>query len=178
MAVEAVNRLKELERSFAKECAELFDPIFRYVRASVRSSQDAEDLTQDVFARALAMRHRFVGGDLGAWLYRMARNRVAMHYRRADVEARGKQVLELGASSAATVDPEQTAAVAESREAMYQAIEELQPLEQEAIRLKFSKSFQNVQIAEMLGVTPGHLGVLLHRALRKLRIALEGQGHE
>lgn len=183
---EGRESMLEAEDSFTKECMAFFDPIFRYVHASVRSMQDAEDLTQDVFVHAIATRDRFVQGDLRAWIYCIARNRVSSYYRRRGVENEGQRMLKLewtrtggrmGEAEEVRNEPDVQTTTRESLTALDLAMEELEPLEREAIRLKFSESFRNVQIAGLLGLTPGHLGVVLHRALGKLRRTMEDRGH-
>ena len=48
----------------------------------------------------------------------------------------------------------------------------LSGLERDAIAFKFTDGLSNVQIAEVLGITPNRLGVVLHRALRRVREAM------
>ena len=72
-------------------------------------------------------------------------------------------------------DPAETASLNEdgsvviASEELQAAIDALETTEREALRLKFSKSYSNKQIAELLQMTPGHLGVVLFRAIQKLR---------
>jgi DNA-directed RNA polymerase specialized sigma24 family protein len=40
------------------------------------------------------------------------------------------------------------------------------------IAFKFTDGLSNTEIAQVLGITPNHLGVVLHRALQKLRSAM------
>ncbi|MHC4253329.1 MAG: RNA polymerase sigma factor, partial [Planctomycetota bacterium] len=55
-------------------------------------------------------------------------------------------------------------------------LRELTEVEQDVIALKFAfrstGGLSNGEVAALVGVTPGHLGVLLHRALGKLRAAM------
>ncbi len=168
--------------SFENDCLGYFTRIYRYVRASVGNDSDAEDLTQDVFVQAFSKVDQFKGGDLEAWLYRIARNKIAMHYRRKGLEQKGRAILILGDPGGGgqvgeESGPEQSTERCEFHGASYRALALLDPLEQEAIRLKFARAFENVRIAELLNISPGHLGVLIHRALRKMRRQLERWGH-
>ncbi len=58
--------------------------IYRYLRARTGNSDDAADLTQQVFLKALAALpgYRLCGRPFLAWLLRIARNAVADFYRR------------------------------------------------------------------------------------------------
>jgi RNA polymerase sigma-70 factor (ECF subfamily) len=76
---EAFGRLYE---KYAKK-------IYDFVFFRVSSKETAEDLTSDVFFKALSglWERKFSGGNFSAWLYRIARNRIIDHYRTAKVES-------------------------------------------------------------------------------------------
>ena len=61
---------------------------------------------------------------------------------------------------------------AEFRERLHRKLELLPELERDAIAFKFTDGLSNTEIAKVLGLTPNHLGVVLHRALQKLRSAM------
>jgi len=163
---------------FAEECLAHAGPILAYLQAAVGRGGEAEDLAQDVFARALASRGQFAGGDIRAWLYRMARNRLAMHFRRRRVERDGMETVRISRAGQDPGTAEASAALLgeERRLALLAEVEELSEPEREALRLKFSEGFDNAWIAGQLGVTAGHLGVILHRTLLKLRAGMERRG--
>src|SRR5579871_5544010 len=58
--------------------------VYRYLRAQVGSDEDAADLTQHVFLRALDAlpRYRPRGAPFAAWLFRIARHAATDAYRR------------------------------------------------------------------------------------------------
>ena len=45
------------------------------------------------------------------------------------------------------------------------------PSQQEAVRLKFLQQFSYREIAEVMGLSESHVGVLIHMAMKKLRQA-------
>ena len=45
------------------------------------------------------------------------------------------------------------------------------PSQQEAVRLKFLQRFSYREIAEIMGLSESHVGVLIHTAIKKLRQA-------
>ena len=53
------------------------------------------------------------------------------------------------------------------------ALSRLSEREQEIVRLKFGGGLGNQEIAQVLRLRPGHVAVILYRALRKLRAHLE-----
>ena len=148
--------------------------IMRFVRASVRTAADAEDLTQDVFAQALTHRDTVRDGNLRGWLYQIARNRISTHYRRKATETHAMERIQLQTRGTTADNP----AEPEFLEAARRAIEALPEKEREALQLKFSRQYTNEEIAELMGMSTGNLGVLVHRALKKVRARLEAQGHE
>ena len=156
---------------FIAGCQERLDDIWRYVRTCTGSVHDAEDLTHDVFVRACAMRHQFTGGELGAWLYQIARNRVALYYRSKGIERRALQALESRAAknAAGANDAGATGAALETPELLQAALLELSETEREALRLKFCQSFSHAEIARLLEIDELYLGVVVFRALKRLR---------
>lgn len=163
---------------FAEGCLARLEPVWRYVRASVVSFHDAEDLTQDVFAQACSTGRQFTGGDLGAWLYQIARNKVAMYYRKRSVERRGRKIVEQQQAGATAADSDAIDRIdgIDAPERVRAAIAALGEDEREALRLKFSLAYSNTEIAQLLKIDASYLGVIVHRALRKLRRELERKG--
>jgi RNA polymerase sigma-70 factor (ECF subfamily) len=56
---------------------------------------------------------------------------------------------------------------------MREALATLSEREQEIIRLRFAGGLGNQEVAKVMRLRPGHVAVLLYRALRKLRAQLE-----
>ena len=139
------------------------------------SVQDCEDLVSDIFLRALR-NHGQLRGDEGAWLFSIARSRVADHYR----ERNASMTVTTGdiesSSHPALFDPAQGPLARleadEFRACLHRNMQLLTEPEREVIALKFSEGLSNIQISKVLDITPNHLGVLLHRALRRLRDAM------
>lgn len=162
----------------AEHCLRHQASLLCYVRSCLERPGEAEDLLQDIFARALAAKDELQGQDPKPWLYAIARNRVAEHLRRRSIERRGADKLDRNARLSPAAAPERSAIQAEFRAELLLAMELLPEIDREAVRLKFSGGFGNTEIAQMLKVTPGHLGVILFRALRKLRVILKEHGHD
>lgn len=130
--------------------------LYRYCRHLTRSPWDAEDLAQDVLARAFVTL-----GKLGAappnpraWLFRVASNAWIDQQRRP----RGAPELE----PAGAVDPRTT------REAAGTLIARLAPQERAAVVLKDVFDLSIEDIAEALSTTPNAVKSALHRGRGKL----------
>ncbi|MCY3021928.1 MAG: sigma-70 family RNA polymerase sigma factor [Planctomycetota bacterium] len=163
---------------------EFFDRLHGYVRMRV-PAQDCEDVVGDIFLRAIE-RQEQLRGDAGPWLFAIARSQIADHYRQRESAMRTEDPLT--ASASATEDgwhcelarsgtahapaPLESLEQAEFRERLQRRMELLPELERDVIAFKFTDGLSNTEIAKVLGITPNHLGVVLHRALQRLRSAM------
>jgi RNA polymerase sigma-70 factor (ECF subfamily) len=107
----------------------------------------------------------------GAWLFRIARNMVAAYYR----DRRRTVPLELAKEEpAANPPPPEELMRREELARLQAALGTLSEREQDIIRLKFGGGLGNQEIAGILRLRAGHVAVIVYRALRKLRVRLEG----
>ena len=141
------------------------------VRYAARITGDAElgrDVAQDTFLRLASVDRAELDGHLVQWLYTVARRR-AIDVRRKEQRM---QTLTAEAAAACTChEPDPTSAV-DRRDEMVRVHEVLSLLgerEQEAVRLKFEHGLSYREIAGVLGITPNHVGVILHTALNAVR---------
>jgi RNA polymerase sigma-70 factor, ECF subfamily len=148
------------------------DDVYAYVASLLHDGPAAEEVTATAFERAYRKRHRFDPGrgEPRAWLFGIARNAALDELRR-----RGRQA-ELAAEpsdlDAAAVDA--GAERSEQRLALRAALATLAPRERELIALKFFAGLGNAEIASVIGVSESNAGTRLHRAVTKLREALDG----
>jgi RNA polymerase sigma-70 factor, ECF subfamily len=78
IANEARDRVR-----FEEEALGLADQVFRVARGLVNSREEAEDLVQETYARALRAADQFTPGtNLKAWLFRILRNTFLSQARR------------------------------------------------------------------------------------------------
>ena len=77
-----VSRVQNGEREvFALLYQEYFERIYRYVYLRVGQIEQAEDLTQEVFLKALnsISSYQYKGALFGSWLFRIAHNLIIVH---------------------------------------------------------------------------------------------------
>ena len=145
--------------------------ILNYVRMRVEGEALAQDLTAEVFERAVSRQHTLRRPEaFGAWLFRIARNVVAGHYRQRRPSVSLDRAGDLVAPEPS---PPEVAIRREELARMREALATLSEREQEIIRLRFAGGLGNQEVAKVLRLRPGHVAVLLYRALRKLRAQLE-----
>jgi RNA polymerase sigma factor (sigma-70 family) len=147
------------------------DDVYAYVATLLRDRAAAEDVTALAFERAFRRHRTYDPGKGGerAWLFGIARNAALDELRRR------KRLATLAADPAdvAAVAPEDHAEAALRRTALRTALAGLPVRDREVIALKFHAGFDNAELADVLGVSVTNAGTLLHRALTKLREALD-----
>jgi RNA polymerase sigma factor (sigma-70 family) len=161
----------------AEEYADLYRQylprILNYIRLRVDGEDLAQDLTAEVFERAVSRQHTLRRREaFAAWLFRIARNTVAGHYRRRRPTVSLDQAAEQHANNPS---PAEEVMHREEMARLRTALATLSEREQEIIRLKFGAGLGNKEIAATLRLRAGHVAVILYRALRKLRVRLEGE---
>jgi len=160
--------------AFETLCGRYQSRLLSFCRHMLASREDAEDVLQEVFTaafNAILADERDI--NVRPWLYRIARNRVALYFRQKGIERRGQKALEDRNPAGNTPEPSTDAL--ETPELLHAALLELSETEREALRLKFSQSFSHAEIARLLQIEQTYLGVVVFRALRKLRRRLEGK---
>src|SRR4030042_5375860 len=152
-----------------------FDKIYRYIYVRLRKQAESEDLTQEVFIKALkAMGSYKIGKTpFASWLFRIAHNQVIDHVRKY---RKGLEIsLDEAPPSVGAEDPvaiiEQKFEVAE----LNAAIMELSPAQQEVISLRFIADLPIAEVARVLGKSEGTVKALQFNATISLRKLLAGR---
>ncbi len=145
------------------------DAVYRYVFYRVRNDADAEDLTSEVFMRALRAIPRYEPRQAFlAWLYRIARNAVIDRGRRARPQVSFEEALDHPAADR-VVDPDASLATLSDRSVIRQAIAKLTPLQAEVVVLRFVEGLSTTEIAKIVGKREGTVRGIQFRALASLR---------
>ena len=144
-----------------------FEVVYAYLARRVRERAEVEDLTAEVFRKALDGMARFEwrGAPFAAWLLRIAANLLLDRARHAQRVAPGERELERqGERVASAVD----AAALEQAE-LFRLVAELPPDQRRVIELRFAEERSVREIAAALGRSEGAVKQLQLRALRSLR---------
>jgi len=164
------------QQAFTRLYDEHFDKIYRYIYFRVSNQAEAEDLTQEVFLKALQAIGSYKWRDLpfAAWLFRIAHNQVIDHFRKQSKQK--KAPLE----EAAAVSVEDPVAMSEHKseiEELTNAVKELPSAQQEVISLRFLSGLPIAEVAKTLGKSEGTVKALQFNGTVSLRRILSGKGN-
>jgi len=149
------------------------EALFRYLWARVGERQLAEDLTGDVFMRMLDALPRYQpsAAPFRAWLYRIARNLLIDHYRKAEHRAHAP-LHEADGQAAPEPDPILLVDQQLSVQRLHQALATLDETQREVVTLRFISGLSLEETANALGKTEAAVKAHQHRGLLALRRAL------
>ena len=147
------------------------DDVFAYVATLLGDRSAAEDVTASAFERAYRRQRTYKSarGSERAWLFGIARNAALDELRRRKRSA----ALTADPEDVEVAAPEDAADAALRRAVVRSALAGLPPRERELIALKFHAGLDNAELAAVLGVSVSNAGTMLHRAVTKLRKAID-----
>jgi RNA polymerase sigma-70 factor (ECF subfamily) len=148
-----------------------FARVYAYCLRRVTDRQEAEDLTSSIFTKALSHLDGYRGGQVAAWLFRIAHNEVANHWR-GQREQVSLDAYELDLE-AETLPPADWLIAQENAEALQRAVALLPAAQQELLALKLAGQLTSEQIGDVLGKSSSAVRVELHRIMKQLRLWFE-----
>ena len=155
--------------------------VYRYVRFRVANREAAEDITSQVFMKALRALDRYDPGRASpkTWLLRIARNAITDYLRslrrRSSLHVSLDRVPDLVAD---VPDQEERVLREERIETLLNASRVLRKPDQEILSLRYGAGLGNQEIADALNISANAVAVRLHRALGRLKAVVDKQGRE
>lgn len=155
--------------AFAALFDAFFEKIRRYAYFHTGDENLADDLASEVFSQALESIDGFTdrGGTIGPWLYGIAKNVVASHFRAT--AAKRTTPLEEAALVPAVDCPEDDALRNLSCEELYEALSTLSEDQRAILLLRFIEGYDVNTVAKIVGKRPGAVRTQQHRAIATLR---------
>jgi RNA polymerase sigma-70 factor (ECF subfamily) len=147
-----------------------FERVYAFVACRVRDRATAEDVTSEVFHKALANlgNYEWRGIPFAAWLLRIAANAVIDHAKRAAREITLEED-----------PPEPTTKTelgrVEDRARLFKLVRELPATQRQVVQERFVEQRSIREIAERLGRTEGAIKQLQLRAIERLRAQMGGR---
>ncbi len=167
-----VDRARELdETAWATIYQRHAQQVYSYIYFRLGDQHVAEDLTADVFVRAVSgiKRYSYRGTPLLAWLYRIAHNVTADH--RKTAARRAANVIQ-GDIPDIEADDDELGARDERRD-MLGAIRKLTQDQQQVVILRFYAGMSSAEVGAVIGKPEGAVKALQTRAMRALRKIVE-----
>jgi RNA polymerase sigma-70 factor (ECF subfamily) len=145
------------------------DLVYAFASRRAGSRAVAEDITSEVFQQALANLARFEwrGVPFAAWLYRIAANALADHWRR-----QGREVHQPAPDLPNERDHEEL----ERRVSLFQLVDRLPDLQRRVIEMRFVEDKSVRDVAAALDRSEGAVKQLQLRALENLRKGMGRHG--
>jgi len=165
---------------FAELYESYFELVYVYVGRRVRNRAETEDLTAEVFRKALANLPRFkwTGAPFAAWLFRIASNMIADRAKRAAREGKlasgeSEPSLTVGlvprGQSGATQAQQTELEDCERRAQLFHLVDELAEDQRHVVVMRFAEEKSIGETARDLGRSEGAVKQLQFRALENLR---------
>jgi RNA polymerase sigma-70 factor (ECF subfamily) len=142
-------------------------PLLAYVRRLLNDDHRGQDIVQEAFLRLCRQSRAEIEPRLAPWLFTVCRRHAV------DVLRKENRMLALSETAEPPTRHNATDEIETNdlSRAVLQRLAGFPAPQQEAVRLKFLQRFSYREIAEIMGLSESHVGVLIHTAIKKLRQA-------
>ncbi|GHG32165.1 RNA polymerase subunit sigma [Deinococcus indicus] len=165
------------ERAWFEFVQEYEGRMYGYLYRLEGNSEDALDLTQEVFYRAWRSIRTFRPGErVLPWLYQVARNTQIESHRRKQLQRFSLEQAREDVGFEVTSEkrsPVQAAESADAQDRVQRALQQLPPEYREAVVLRFMEDLSYDEIAQIQGVALGTAKSRVFRAKEQLADLLE-----
>ena len=163
--------------AFASMYEEHVWQVYGFLGYRLGSREDAEDLTQLTFERALKAWDRFdeERASASTWVMAIARNLLIDHYRSAGSGRERPIKSDQEDEPALAIESPQESGLGISPE-LEEALNRLGQRQRELIALRFGADLTGPEIAEVTGLSLANVQQILSRSLRRLRTELDSAG--
>jgi RNA polymerase sigma-70 factor (ECF subfamily) len=143
------------------------DKIYKYIYYKSGRTDEAEDLTAQVFLKAWEAipNYRWEGYPFSTWLYRIAHNQIIDYYR----THRETLPLDTARARESTTDPLEAAEHSFTSSQIRAALKHLTQDQQRVVILRFLEGYSTGEVAAIMDKDPDAIRALQHRALRALQ---------
>ena len=147
--------------------------VYNYIGFRINNHFDAEELASLVFEKAMVSWKRYNDAlPVEAWLIGIAKNTVT-DYLRAKKRKHFVALDSIIGLVSFNRQPEEVAVINEDNRALITAMSKLKEQERQIVSMKFATNLKHDEIAVIMGISASNVGVIVHRALKKMRKLLE-----
>lgn len=163
------------EEAFGVLMSRYQSKLLRYGKRFLRDSAPIEDVVQEVFIKAYQNIQSFdISRSFSPWIYRIAHNMFSNTLRYNSRHPLAFVDLDMfGSHVAYEIDPGEEEKHEEMQALVTGGLETLSPVYQEVIILHYLEELSYQEIAEVLHVPIGTVGIRLHRAREALKKHVE-----
>jgi len=143
--------------------------VYAYVVHRVRRRDTAEDVTSEVFHKALANlgRYEWRGAPFGAWLLRIAANAIVDRAKKS-----AREIVDSSQVPETSADPD--VALVDEWAAVFRLVDRLPPDQRTVVVARYIEEKSIREVAAQLNRSEGAIKQLQMRALQTLRARMEG----
>ena len=150
-----------------------FDRVYKFINIKTLNHMDAEDIALLVFEKVNNKLDTYSPdkSSFDTWLFSIVRNEIASFYRK-------KQVTTVSIDTASLLvdtgqSPEEIVQMSDERSDLRLALASLNDRERTIIAYRYGADMKNTDIGDLLGISSENVGVVLFRALKKLKKELQ-----
>lgn len=155
------------------------EKLTRYIRRlGVRSSEDIEDVLQEVFLKAYRYLNDFdTTLSFSSWIYRIAHNEAISFYRKLHVRPEG-HLIDDGDEALSLVDSGERSNEFEfdislNSVEVKNALSKLEQKYRDVVVLRYFEHKEYEEISDILKIPTGSVGTLIHRAKKRMKTLLD-----
>jgi RNA polymerase sigma-70 factor, ECF subfamily len=156
--------------AFGKLYDHFIQPVYRYLYSRLGNVHEAEDLTSQTFMSAYEALPKYrEQGQFAAWLFRIARSRINDHFRR------GRFEVGLDGAEKLSAEEDTLSLVIQDEELgrLQLILGNLNPEEQDLIRLRYVADLSFVEMSDLLGKREDAVKKSVYRLLARLKSQME-----
>lgn len=150
--------------------------IYNFALRFLKSSEAAEDATQEVFVKMLKHANQFQGdAKLSTWLFSITANWCRDYLRKADNRIKESDDVLVTLPAPSDQAPDRTLEQREDAQRVQRALQALTPEQREAILLSRYQGLSYAEIAQISGCSEGAVKTRVFRAMETLKKTLLGE---
>lgn len=146
-----------------------FDKVYKFINMKTLNHMDAEDIALLVFEKVHANLDTYSSSksSFETWLFSIVRNEIASFYRKKQIQTVSMDAT--GPLVDTDQSPEKIVEMTDINSDLKLALAKLSDKERTIIAYKYGADMKNTDIGDLLGISSANVGVVLFRALKKLK---------
>lgn len=173
-----LKECEDKEEAFAYIFETYSKRVYNYIYYRINCHYTAEDLMSKVFEKAMLNIDSYSDkkAPFEVWLFAIAKNILNDHFR--SLKKHTLFSLDIIKDLVSKQPgPEDAVIKEETNDKLLNSLIVLNEKERHIIALKFGANLKNKEIGELLSISSDNVGVMLFRAIKKLKIQMEREGY-